>query len=387
MPRKRRGRGEGSIYQRADGSWCATYSAGYAANGKRIRRTVFGASKDEVNNKLTKVLAGRLDGSYIEPNRTRLAAFLERWLEDAARPSIRPTTYVSYKGIVNNHIGPRIGGTSLALLNPTHVQRLYADMERDGVGPRVRQLTHAVLRRALKQALRWGLIVRNPCDAVDPPRVPKHEISPFTSEQVQIFLAAAKSDRLYALFVVAVGTGMRLGEIFGLRWPDVDLKGRAISVRNTLIEVNGKITLAEPKTPKSRRRVDLPQVVIDALTEHRAQTMREGFASEPWVFCNSAGGPLRRTHFQFNHFKPILIAAGLPDIRFHDLRHTSATLLLAAGVHPKVVQERLGHSQIGITLDTYSHVVPTMQLEAAAKLDAMMRPVAKPKRAKSRRRA
>ncbi len=387
MPRKRRGRGEGSIYQRADGTWCATYSAGCAANGKRIRRTVFGVTKDEVNKKLTKALAGRLDGSYVEPHKTRLSAFLERWLEDAARPSIRLTTYVSYKGIINNHIDPHIGGTPLALLNPTHVQRLYADMERDGVGPRVRQLTHAVLRRALKQALRWGLIARNPCDAVDPPRVPKHEISPFTSEQVQKFLEAAKGDRLYALYVVAIGTGMRLGEIFGLRWQDVDLKGRAITVRNTLIEVNGKLTLAEPKTPKSRRRVDLPQVVVDALTAHQSQTVREGFASEPLVFCNSTGGPLRRTHFQFNHFKPILMAAGLPVIRFHDLRHTSATLLLAAGVHPKVVQERLGHSQIGITLDIYSHVVPTMQLEAASKLDAMMRPAARPKMTKAESRA
>ncbi len=258
-------------------------------------------------------------------------------------------------------------------------------MERDGVGPRVRQLTHAVLRRALKQALRWGLIARNPCDAIDPPRVPKRQIAPLTAEQVQNLLDTAKSDRLYALYVVAIGTGMRLGEIFGLQWPDVDLKGRAINVRSTLIEINGKLSLAEPKTPKSRRRVDLPQFVVDALTKHRAQSAREGFAKAPWIFCNSTGGPLRRTHFHVNHFKPLLDTADLPAIRFHDLRHTSATLLLAAGVHPKVVQERLGHSQIGITLDTYSHVVPTMQLEAATKLDLVMRSSSKP--GKSRRRA
>jgi integrase len=144
---------------------------------------------------------------------------------------------------------------------------------------------------------------------------------------------------------------------------------------------------AEPKTPKSRRRIDLPELAVDALTAHRIQAVREGFASEPWVFCNTKGGPLRRSHFQFNHFKSILHSASLPDIHFHDLRHTSATLLLTAGVHPKVVQERLGHSQIGITLDTYSHVVPTMQLEAATKLDAMMRTPAKTKVAKARRRA
>ncbi len=217
--------------------------------------------------------------------------------------------------------------------------------------------------------------------------MPKRQISPFTSDQVHTFLEAAIGDRLYALYVVAIGTGMRLGEIFGLQWPDVDLKGRAINVRSTLIEINGKLSLAEPKTPKSRRRVDLPQFVVEALTKHRAQSVREGFAKEPWVFCNSAGGPLRRTHFHINHFKPMLASAELPAIRFHDLRHTSATLLLAAGVHPKIVQERLGHSQIGITLDTYSHVVPTVQLEAAGKLDALMRPVAKLKAGKARRRA
>jgi integrase len=386
MQRARRGRGEGSIYQRTDGTWCATYSAGYAASGRRVRKTIFGLSKEEVAKKLSKVQATRMDGSFVEPSRMRLSTLLERWVEDAARPSIRQTTYYSYKGIIKNHIDPRIGGTTLAILNPIHIQRLYADMERDGVGPRVRQLTHAVLRRALKQALRWGLVARNPCDAIDPPRVPKRQISPLTAEEVQQLLDAAKGDRLYAVYVVAIGTGMRLGEIFGLQWPDVDLKGRAINVQNTLIEINGKLSLAEPKTPKSRRRVDLPQFVVDALTKHRAQSVREGFAKQPWVFCNSTGGPLRRTHFHVNHFKPLLDVADLPVIRFHDLRHTSATLLLAAGVHPKVVQERLGHSQIGITLDTYSHVVPTMQLEAASKLDAMMRP-SQPKESKTRRRA
>jgi integrase len=252
------------------------------------------------------------------------------------------------------------------------------------VGARVRQLTHAVLRRALKQALRWGIVARNPCEAVDPPRVPKRTISPLTAEQVQTFLEAAKEDRLYALCVVAIETGMRLGEIFGLQWPVVELKDRAIKVQHTLMEINGKLTLAEPKTPKSRRRIDLPQVVVDALTKHRAQSVREGFAKVPWVFCNATGGPLRRTHFHVNHFKSLLDKADLPVIRFRDLRHTSATLLLAAGVHPKVVQERLGHSQIGITLDTYSHVVPTMQLEAADKLDAMMRASRKPVRSRHR---
>jgi integrase len=237
---------------------------------------------------------------------------------------------------------------------------------------RVRQLTHAVLRRALKQAVKWNLVPRNVCDAVDPPRVPKRTITPLTAEQVRKLLKAAKYDRFHALYVLAVGSGLRLGELFGLQWQNVDLEAQAITVCHTLLEVKGQLELAEPKTSKSRRRVDLPKTAVDALWKHKKRMLAEGFAAATWVFCNSQGGPLRKTHFHRNEFKPMLKRAKLPSIRFHDLRHTSATLLLSAGVHPKVVQERLGHSQISITLDTYSHVLPTMQVEAAGKLNRLL---------------
>jgi integrase len=373
MSRSRRGRGEGSIYQRADGRWCATYAAGYEANGKRRRRTLFGDSKGDVQDRLAKIRSSVLDGTFCEPTRIRLIDYLDRWLEDAARPTVRDTTHASYKGVINRHIKPRIGGIMLSKLTPIDVQSLYADMERDQHSPRLRQLTHAIMHRALKQALKWGLVPRNVCDAVDPPRVPKRDIGVLTPEQVQQLLKATESDRLHALFVLAIGSGMRMGELFGLQWKEVDLKGATIQVRHTLIELNGKISLAEPKTAKSRRRIDLPKSAVSALRDHRAKMMVEGFAGVPWVFCNTTGGPLRRSHFHCYVFKPLLKAAGLPDMRFHDLRHTSATLLLAQGVHPKVVQERLGHSQIGITLDTYSHVLPTLGVEAASKLDAILR--------------
>jgi integrase len=141
-----------------------------------------------------------------------------------------------------------------------------------------------------------------------------------------------------------------------------------------LMELNGKLTLAEPKTPRSRRKIDLPRMAVDALWKHKRAMLKEGFGGVAWVFCNSVGGPLRRSHFHFDEFKPLLKKAKLPNIRFHDLRHTSATLLLSQGVHPKVVQERLGHSQISVTLDTYSHVLPTMQREAAGKFDDIFQP-------------
>jgi integrase len=187
-----------------------------------------------------------------------------------------------------------------------------------------------------------------------------------------MLLGAAKGDRLEALYITAIGTGLRLGELFGLQWADLDLKASTLTVRRTLTEVNGKLSLAEPKSAKGRRLVTLPQRVTDALADHRKRAVASGFAGVPYVFCNSVGGPLRRSHFHRNEFKPLLKRAELPAIRFHDLRHTSATLLLVQGVHPKVVQERLGHAQISVTLDTYSHVLPSMQLDAATRLDSML---------------
>jgi integrase len=373
--RKRRGYGEGSIYQRADGRWCGTYSSGYNANGKRIRRTVFGETKEDVAGKLARLQISKMDGTWAEPTKVRLAAYLDRWLEDAAKPTIRTTTYASYKWIVEKHINCRIGGVTLRNLSPVHIQGLYGEMIRDDVSARVRQLTHAVLRRALKQAVKWGMIQRNPCDAVDPPRVPKREIAPLDAAQVQKLIKAAKKDRLHALYVLAIATGLRQGELFALRWCDVDFVRRVVSVRFTLVETAGERFLAEPKSAKSRRQVDLPQFAVDALVDHRKRMLADGLASSEWIFCDTCGGQLRRSNVIRNSFKPILKRAKLRNIRFHDLRHTSATLLLAQGIHPKIVQERLGHSQISLTLDTYSHVLPTMQVEAAAKLDRLINSV------------
>jgi integrase len=321
---------------------------------------------------LAKERASQLEGTFAEPSKLRLAAYLDRWLEDGARPAVRPPTYVSYKGIIHNHIAPRIGGVMLSKLTPIHVQSMYSDMERGGASARIRQLTHAVLRRSLKQAIRWGLLHRNVCDAVEPPRVQRKEVTFLTVEQSKKLLTASESERLHAVFVLAITTGMRMGEIFALQWRNVDLKRKSISVCHTMMELKGKLTLTEPKTVKSRRRVDLPQMAVEALLDHKARMLTEGFGEVPWVFCNTLGGPLRRTHFSHDVFLPLLKRTKLPRIRFHDLRHTSASLLLAAGVHPKVVQERLGHSQIAITMDTYSHVMPTLGAEAAGKMDAVL---------------
>ena len=373
MARKRRGNGEGSIYQRADGTWCATISVGYNADGKRKRRTIFGQTKQDVQEKLGKAAGDVAHQRDIEPQRIKLGAYMDRWLRDAAKPRVRETTLANYERVIKNYIKPHLGGVPLAKLTAFQIHGMYSCLERDGKSAETIRLVHAVLHRALKQAVRWRLIPFNMGADVDRPKAAKADISPLSAEQVNTLLKAARGDRQEALYVLAVTAGMRLGELFGLQWSDLDLTAGAVMVQHSLQELNGKLALAEPKTARGRRRIELPQMAVDALNRHRKRMLKEGLASVAWVFPNASGGPWRRSHFHFGEFKPLLKRAKLPDIRFHDLRHTSATLLLSQGVHPKVVQERLGHSQISVTLDTYSHVLPTMQVEAAGKFDQLLR--------------
>jgi integrase len=374
MARRRRGRGEGSIFQRADGLYVSSVSLGYDGNGKRRRKTVYGKTKAEVQEKLRQLQGSGFAGSPTD--RLRLAEYLAQWLEAVVRPNRSLNTYRCYEGVVRNYICPQIGGTRLDQLTSDHVQGLYAAMKKAGASDRMRQLAHAVLHRALQTAVesKPPKMPFNPCDYVETPRLPAakvHRVEPYGVEEVQSLLTAAEGDRLKALIVLAVFTGLRQGELFGLRWPDIDLGAGALSVRHSLEEVNGKLSLKEPKSGKTRR-VELPPLAVDALWEHRTRMLAEGHLGGP-VFCDTRGGWLRKSNFLRNVFRPLIEKAGLPRRRFHDLRHTSATLLLTLGVHPKVVQERLGHSNISVTLDTYSHVAPTIQREAAAKLDGLFR--------------
>jgi len=372
MSRKRRGNGEGSIYQRAGSTWCATINVGYDASGRRKRRTIFGQSKQDVQDKLRKAANDVAHQRDIEPQRIKLGEYLDRWLRDAARPRVRETTFANYDRVVKNHIKPHLGGVALAKLTAFQIHGLYSCLEQAGKSAETIRLVHAVLHRAFRQAVRWRLIPFNMAADVDRPKAKKSHITPLTADQVNILFRAARGDRLEALYVLAVTSGMRLGELLGLQWSDVDLKGRAIMVQHSLQELKGTFKLAEPKTAKGRRRIELPDMAVSALIRHRKGLLKEGLAGGSWVFPNLSGGPWRRSHLHFQQYKPLLKRAGLPAIRFHDLRHTSATLLLSQGVHPKVVQERLGHSQVSVTLDTYSHVLPTMQVEAAGKFDQLL---------------
>jgi integrase len=260
---------------------------------------------------------------------------------------------------------------SLSKLTAQQLQALYSALERDGVSPRTRAQTHAVLHVALRDAVKAGRLPVNPADAVDRPKVPKKEIRPLDAEQTKALLKHAEGDRLHALYVLAVTTGLRQGELLGLRWEDIDLGSGRLAVRRTLREDAGKLAFGEPKTRASVRSVDLPATAVRALREHRRRMLAEGNPG-PIVFCDTQGGPLRKSNLIRRSFRPLLERAGLPIVQFHDLRHTAATLLLGPGVHPKIVQERLGHADISTTMNTYSHVLPSMQTEAADRLEELL---------------
>ncbi len=373
--RSRRGRGEGSIFQRTDGLWCGVLTIGYDEHGRRRRRTMYGTTKGEVLDQLTRLRADALAGTLVESRRLTIGAYLSRWLEDTARTVIRAATYQLYAIVVRRHIVPRLGGVQLARINPAHVQSLLADLERTGASPRLRQLVFDVLHHALRQAVEWNLMPRDPCAVVTRPRVPRREMQVLTPEQAQRFLEAAREDRLYALYAMLIGCGLRLGEALGQSWPDIDLDRGTVTVRRQLCEVSGKLWLAEPKTERARRTVDLPAFVVDALRQHQERMQAEGHLLNDrlLVFVDTDGGPVHRSNLRRRSFLPLLRRAGIPRIRLHDLRHTAATLHLRQGTHPSIVAHMLGHSRVSMTLDVYSHVLPTMGAEAAKRMDALLR--------------
>jgi integrase len=237
---------------------------------------------------------------------------------------------------------------------------------------------HAVLRRALGDAVRWGVLARNPAAVVAPPRAVRHEIRALTTDEARALLAACEGERLGALYVLALTTGMRRGELLALRWRDVDLVEGVLAVRSTLYRAEGRLVLAEPKTARARRLIHLAPEAVGALRRHREAQLEDRLRLGPaWddqdlVFANELGRPVEAHNMIRRSFHPLLERAGLPRIRFHDLRHSTATLLLSSGVHPKVVSEILGHATIGITLDTYSHVLPAMHREAVGAMSLLL---------------
>jgi integrase len=374
---KKRGNGEGSIYRRKKGGWCTQYTA-YTGQGRK-RKTLYGKTRQEVATKLAKALSDREGGLTFDAENLKLGEYLECWLTDSVRDSVRDVTYRGYDRQVRNHITPMLGSIKLRALTPTHVRGLYRNKTDAGFSPRTVQYVHVTLHKALKQAVNDGLVPRNVTEAVKPPQLRREEIKPLTSKQAKMFLKAVRGDQLEALYVLAITAGLRQGELLGLRWEDLDIERGTLQICRTLSgSKQGNPIFSVPKTAKGKRSVKLTEKALEALKRHREVQLKEmqclaGLWQEHGlVFTTQKGTPINRQNLVTRSFKPFLDRAGLPKIRFHDLRHTCATLMLCGGIHPKVVQELLGHASVTVTLDTYSHVLATMQGEAAGKMDSIL---------------
>ncbi len=368
---KKRGNGEGSIYRRTDGRWVGQYLV-HTAKGPKYRY-LYGKTRQVVAEKLTKAMADRDRGLIFDTGKMTVGEYLERWLADSVKSTVRNSTYERHEEIVRLHIKPTLGRVGLKKLTPAHVRGLYSEKLDSGrLAPATVRKIHSTLRKALSQAVSDGLVPRNAAD-VKAPRPTPEEMRPLSEDEARAFLEAVRrsGERFEALYVLAITTGLRRGELLGLRWDDVDLERGTLRVGRALVREGSRHTLGETKTKRGRRQINLTPRTVNALKAHRKKQLEEKmklavlYKDHGLIFASGVGTPINPENLVKRSFKPLLEKAGLPEIRFHDLRHTCATLLLGRGVHPKLVQELLGHATIAMTLDTYSHYLPSMGDQAA----------------------
>jgi integrase len=375
----KRANGEGTIYQRKDGRWEAAVFVP-TASGQRIRRRIYGKTRKEVRTKLTEVLRTLDQGLPVAISTETVEIYLNAWLHEVAKRRVRPRTFEIYELLIRRHIVPTLGRTRLDRLSARQVRQLLDGKIDEGLsGSTVRQI-HAVLRVALEQAVREDMLPRNVARLVQPPAGPRRKVSSFSIEESRRLLATAKGDRMYALWAVALGIGLRKGEALGLRWLDIDFQAGTLSVTQSLQRIDGKLRVDVPKTRRSRRKVPLPSVCLDALGAHKAaQEQERVLLGRAWqesglVFTTSLGTPVDPRNVN-RCFDSLCDRAGVRRVRVHDLRRTCATILLAQNVPARVVMEILGHSQISITLDVYTDVLPSVKDEAARRMqDALTEP-------------
>ena len=367
---------EGITRHMKSGLYMARYTVQTPTGPKR--KTLYGKTRREVDEKLTAAKADRDRGLLFDADSLTVGRYLERWLADSVRDTVKAITYETYERLMRLHLVPTLGRVKLKNLTPTHVRGLYREKLDSGLSPSSVQRIHALLHKALTQAVNDGLIPRNATDPVKPPRQSRKEMKTLTPEQAHVFLEAAKDDRLEALYIVAIHTGLRQGELLGISWDEVDLEAGTLSVHRTLSGAKGGPKFTTPKNNRTRR-VRLTPQAAEALRDHRKRQLEERlrfaglWQDQGLVFCSTVGTPLSRHNVYKRSFKPLLERAGLPHtFRFHDLRHTFATLMACSGGHVKVVQEMLGHATISITLDLYSHVLQDMQEDAVDRLGAML---------------
>ncbi len=371
----------GQIIKRNDKTWIVRIFMGRDEKGKRryVNKTIHGTKKD-ANTYLSLTLAGISTGTFVEASPLTINAFLDKWLQAAARPRVRESTFASYEVVLRIYIRPALGSKKLSDVRPLDLQALYSGMQERGLSARTIRYAHSVLASALTQAVKWRMAAQNPAAFVELPRASRKEMAALSPEEATRFLAAAATDHLGVLFAFALATGLRPSEFMGLQWKDVDVQTGVITVCRALVRrKGGGWYYGEPKTPRSRRNIPLPSSMLRALITHkRSQAevrLKAGaeYQNNDLVFATGDGTPLLLRNIIRRHFRPVLKRAGLPEtLRLYDLRHTCATLMLSAGVHPKVASERLGHSSVTLTMDVYSHVLPSMQQDATEKLEKIL---------------
>jgi integrase len=382
---------KGHLTQRSPGSWTIWIDLGTDPGTKKRKQktlTVKTASKREAQKELNRILHEMQTGMFVEPTKLTVGDYLQRWLNDAARATTSNKTFERYEQIVRVSLVPALGHIKLDKLTALQIQSFYRQSLEDGarkdgraggLSPTTVRQYHAVLRRALQQAVKWGFLVRNVADCVDVPHVEQNEQRALSiAEAKQLFDALeASGSWLHLPVVLAVASGFRRGEILGLTWADLDSTTGLLTVRRSLEVTNATgIAFKPPKTRKGARSITLPQFAVTALKKHKAQQSQARLALGPayqdqgLIFARDDGAPHNPDHLSSQYAHWLARRPELPRVRFHDLRHSNATILFQQGEHPKVVSERLGHASVKITMDVYSHVLPEMQVAAAGRLDA-----------------
>ena len=360
----RRGNGEGSIRRRKDGRWEGRYTI-YTDEGRK-QKTIYGKSRKEVAEKLTEAMAGRDKGFVFDAGKLTVGEHLTRWLEDVVKPTASHRTYSTNAQQVRTHIAPTLGRIKLKDLRKAHIDRLYREKLDSGLSPSTLRRVHAVLHKSLEEAVKGDLIPRNPAAHANKPKVKLEEIEPFDASQAAAFMKAAKGDRFEALYVLCLMCGLRQGEALALRWQDIDFDGGTLRVSRQLQRMrrdgkkSGRLVFSEPKNA-SRRTVGLPQLAVSALKTHRKRQLEEKVAAGPvyqeegLVFASRFGTPVDAQNVVNRYYKPLLERAGLPPIRFHDLRHSCLSLLAQHGEPIRDLQALAGHATAAFTLQRYTH--------------------------------
>ena len=369
----------GQLINRGKNIWLVRVFLGRDVNGKRKyhNKTIHG-NKKAAQTYLNKILLEKDTGEFYEPNKEILSVYMDKWLKTAVKNRVTEKTFSGYKEIVKLYINPALGDALLSKLTVIQIQEFYNNLTGRGLSSQTVRHVHKILKNALEQAIKWQLLKQNPAQLVDLPKHKKvQEIRPLTQVEVKFFLENAIYNRWGIVFEVLLATGLRPSEALGLTWQDIDFEKYLLHVRKALTQGEEGWKLEEPKTKQSKRTIPLPAIVIQNLAAHKKNQTAEQLQAIEYnnhnlVFAANNGNPLNLRNLVRRHFKPLLKNAGLPDIRLYDLRHTCATLLMAAGENAKVVSERLGHTTTRMTLDTYTHVLSGMQQTATDKLAAIM---------------